>query len=349
MKWLISTTDVELTDNMEQRLVEIVLPEGKGDDIPELLHDRFIEGYWRDAVGENQARIRILLNRAEVEPVLDILEPYLEKLPNATALLLIVETSIPRKTAETVPSPDDDAGDGEQKTPAGRISRHELYADISSNIGTTSTYLIMVVLSAVIAAIGLVRNDMAIIIGAMVLAPLLIPNVALALASTLGDTELALKALKAAVSGFMLALAVGVLIGFVYTVSPENPAIAARTNLHLSDLILALASGAAGVLAFTSGGQLSLIGVMVAVALMPPLVTAGLMFGSHLPWLGYKALELALANVICVNLAGIVTFSLQGIRPATWWEKSKAGKAKRRALQIWIILLVLLAGIVLRY
>ena len=153
---------------------------------------------------------------------------------------------------------------------------------------------------------------------------------------------------KAAAVGFMLALATGMLIGLIYAVSLENPAIAARTNLHWSDLILALASGAAGVLAFTSGGQLSLIGVMVAVALMPPLVTAGLLFGSSFPVMGFKALELAFANVICVNLAGIVTFGLQGIRPATWWEKSKAGKAKRRSLVVWISLLILLALILLR-
>ena len=334
---------------MEQRLVEIVLPEGRGDDIPELLHEQSLAGYWRDSVGENQARIRILLNSADVESVLDILEPYLENLPGATAILLIVEASIPRKNSEQPQAGEDEIENGENQTnKAGRISRHELYADISANTGATSTYLIMVVLSAIIAAIGLVRNDMAIIIGAMVLAPLLVPNVALALASTLGDTELAVKALKAAAVGFMLALATGILIGLIYTVHPESPAVAARTNLHWSDLILALASGTAGVLAFTSGGQLSLIGVMVAVALMPPLVTAGLLFGSSLPIMGFQALELAFANVICVNLAGIVTFSLQGIRPATWWEKSKAGKAKRRALIIWIVLLVLLTCILLR-
>ena len=334
---------------MEQRLIEIVMPEGRGDDISELLHEQSLAGYWRDSVGENQARIRILLNSADVEAVLDILEPYLEQLPGASALLLIVETSIPRKKNDQ-PHTEDAASDKEENKAnnSTRISRHELYSDISANTGISSTYLIMVLLSAVIAAIGLVRNDMAIIIGAMVLAPLLVPNVALALASTLGDTELAVKALKAAVVGFMLALAIGILIGFIYTVHPEYPAIAARTNLSWGDLILALASGVAGVLAFTSGGQLSLIGVMVAVALLPPLVTAGLLFGSSFPVMGFKALELAVANVICVNLAGIVTFGLQGISPATWWEKSKAGKAKSRSLAIWISLLILLALILLR-
>ena len=333
---------------MEQRLVEIVLPEGRGDDIPELLHEQPLAGYWRDSVGENQARIRILLNSGDVEAVLDILEPYLEKLPDASALLLIVEASIPRKKNDQQQAEDtEDDIENNETAKSNRISRHELYADISANTGISSTYLIMVVLSAVIAAIGLVRNDMAIIIGAMVLAPLLVPNVALALASTLGDTQLAVKALKAAVAGFILALITGIIIGLIYSVRPDNPAITARTMLHWTDLILALASGAAGVLAFTSGGQLSLIGVMVAVALMPPLVTAGLLFGSHLSIMGFKALELVVANVICVNLAGIVTFALQGIRPATWWEKSKAGKAKRRSLAIWISLLILLALILL--
>ncbi len=336
---------------MEQRLIEIILPEGKGDDIPELLHEQTLSGFWRDTVGEHQARIRILLNRSEVEPVLNILEPYLEKLPDAAALLLIVEASIPRKKFAT-PQGDDEAIDDddeedENKT-SDRLSRHELYSDIASNVGISSTYLLMVVLSAIIAAIGLLRNDMAIIIGAMVLAPLLMPNVALALASTLGDTELALKALKAATIGFLLALATGVLIGFITTIHPQTPALMARTSLDWGDIILALASGAAGVLAFTSGGHLSLIGVMVAVALMPPLVTAGLLFGNNLTALGLKALELAFANVICINLAGIVTFSLQGIRPATWWENSKAGKEKQKALAVWVILLILLALIVFR-
>ncbi len=334
---------------MEQRLVEIVLPEGKGDDIPELLHEQHLAGYWRDKVGENQARIRILLNSPDVEPVLDILEPYLENLPNASALLLIVEASIPRLKDEMQQAEDTEI-DNDEDAPkkSNRISRHELYNNIVANTGISSNYLIMVILSAIIAAIGLARNDMAIIIGAMVLAPLLIPNVALALATTLGDKGLAAKSLKAAASGFILALLIGVLIGAIHTVDPAIPAIAARTNLQWSDLLLALASGTAGVLAFTSGGQLSLIGVMVAVALMPPLVTAGLLLGSGLPIMGLKALELAIANVICVNLAGILTFSLQGIRPATWWEKSKAGRARKRSLFVWTSLLGLLTLILLR-
>ena len=333
---------------MSQRLIEIVLPEGRGDDVAELLHEQNLESYWRNSINDNQARIRIVLQSSEVETVFDILEPYLENLPGASAILLNIEASIPRIKQTEVPTEEENEDENENGNKPGRISRQELYNDILANTNANSTYLIMVMLSAVIAAIGLVRNDMAIIIGAMVLAPLLIPNVAIALANTLGDTELAVKGAKTAGVGFLLALVVGIGIGLVFTVDPTMASIAARTQLHWSDLVLALASGAAGVLAFTSGGQLSLIGVMVAVALMPPLVTAGLLFGAGMFPLGLKALELAFANVICVNLAGIVTFTLQGIRPGTWWEKNKASKAKKKGMLIWITLLVVLTFILLR-
>lgn len=333
---------------MSKRLIEIVLPEGRGGDIEELLHEQKLESYWRNPIDDNLARIRIVLPTSEVEAVFDILEPYLINLPGASAILLNVEASIPREkkpVAESLEEEGEEESEGGDKS--GRISRHELYDDIAANIDINANYLIMVTLSAVIAAIGLARNDMAIIIGAMVLAPLLVPNVAVALANSLGDTELAVKGGKTAVAGLALALGIGVVIGTGFPVDSSNPSIAARTVLHWSDIALALASGAAGVLAFTSGGQLSLVGVMVAVALMPPLVSAGLLLGSGLPSLALQALELTFVNVICVNLAGIITFSLQGIRPATWWEKEKASQAKRKALCMWTTLLVLLVLVLL--
>jgi uncharacterized hydrophobic protein (TIGR00341 family) len=333
---------------VEQRLIEILLPEGRGDDIQELLHGLPLDGYWRDSVANQQARIRILLTRCHVEAVLDILEPYLENLPGAVAMLLVVETSIPRKKEEPAVPGEDVEVQKKRHGNGGRLSRHELYVDISSAVGISPTYLWMVILSAIVAAIGLIRNDMAIIIGAMVLAPLLVPNVALALASTLGDDILAGKAIRTAAAGLILAIAVAVGVGLFYNPDQLSPAILARTNLRWGDLLLAFASGVAGVLAFTSGGQLSLIGVMVAVALMPPLVSAGILLGCGKFADGLHALELTLANVICVNLAGIITFSLQGIRPVTFWEKSKAGKARRKALMLWIVFLLLLAAILLR-
>ena len=331
---------------MAKRIIEIFVPRGRAEDIPELLYEQSLKGYWVSDLNDNQACIRILLASNEVEEVLDILDTYLEKLPGTSAILLQVEASIPRQKNDNNKQEKEEQEKDTKKNP--RISRQELYDDITANVGINGTYLTMIELSVVVAAIGLIRNDMAIIIGAMVIAPLLLPNVAMALANTLGDKDLAFHGGKTTAVGFLLALATATLIGYFIPVDITNNAISARTNIHLSDLALAMASGAAGVLAFTSGGQLSLIGVMVAVALMPPLVTGGLLIGSGNFVLGIKALELTCVNVICVNLAGILTFMSQGINPATWWEKSKASSARRRAIGGWLLLLIILLFLLLK-
>ena len=92
---------------------------------------------------------------------------------------------------------------------------------------------------------------------------------------------------------------------------------------------------------------MTLIGVMVAVALLPPLVTFGLLLGGGHPDLAMGALSLFLVNLICVNLAGVATFLAQGIHPTSWWEKDRAVKATRVAATLWIFLLAALGGAVL--
>ena len=107
-------------------------------------------------------------------------------------------------------------------------------------------------------------------------------------------------------------------------------AVAARTQASLADVFLALAAGAAGTLAFTSGVPAVVVGVMVAVALLPPLVTAGLLAGSGHWTLAAGAFMLVVTNVTCINLAATATFLIQKVRPRTWWEVERAKKATRR-------------------
>src|SRR5665811_313348 len=114
----------------------------------------------------------------------------------------------------------------------------------------------------------------------MVIAPLLGPNIALSLASTLGDLHLAKRSLKAVGVGVATAAVLSVLLGVALRVDPSAPQLAARTQAGLGDIALALAAGAAGSLAFTSGVSAVVVGVMVAVALLPPLVVAGLLAGA---------------------------------------------------------------------
>ncbi len=117
--------------------------------------------------------------------------------------------------------------------------------------------------------------------------------------------------------------------------------------MSLGDVLLALAAGSAAALSFTTGVLSALIGVMVAVALLPPLVTLGMLVGVGRWDMALGALLLLLTNLICINLAGVVTFLARGIRPLTWWEERKAKKATRQAIAIWTFLLILLVMVIL--
>jgi uncharacterized hydrophobic protein (TIGR00341 family) len=261
-------------------------------------------------------------------------------------VILPVEATLPRADPEQAATPEQPSSESEGNPPE-RIGREELYEDIKDAARCSRVYLAMVVLSTIVATVGLLYNSVPIIIGAMVIAPLLGPNMALALGTTLGDLSLLRRALLASLTGIATAMALSVIIGMLVHVDPTLSEVAARTRVGSGDIAVALASGCAGALAFTTGVSATLIGVMVAVALLPPLVTFGLLLGGGQPALAMGALLLFLMNLICVNLAGVTTFLVQGIRPANWWEKDRAAKATRIAVGLWVTLLAALVGMIL--
>jgi len=329
---------------MALRLIEMVLPEQDGMEIRALLQEHKTLEYRQIRLPDGDVLVRILLDAEQSEAVLDLLgERYAGKEGNRV-VILAVEATLPRAEPEPEPEPEQPAP---QEKPPERISREELYEDIKDAAQCSRVYLTMVVLSTIVAAVGLYYNSVAIIIGAMVIAPLLGPNMALALATTLGDLTLLRRAFLTALAGIAVAMVLSIIIGLLLQVDPAIPEIASRDGVGLGDLVVALASGAAGALAFTTGVSAILIGVMVAVALLPPLVAFGLLLGSGHAVLAMGALSLFLMNLICVNLAGVTTFLVQGIRPATWWEKDRASKATRIAITLWLAVLAALGGMIL--
>jgi uncharacterized hydrophobic protein (TIGR00341 family) len=189
------------------------------------------------------------------------------------------------------------------------------------------------------------RDNVAIIIGAMVLAPLLGPNVGLSLAATLGDAKLSREALKTLAVGVAACLALSAGVGLALGVPEMTHELAVRSMTSYSDIILAMVSGAAGIVTVTLGVPTSLVGVMVALSLLPPLIACGLFLGAGLMAEAGGAALLFAANIICLNLAGVVTFLVQGIRPLSWYEKERARKATLRAALVWTVLLAVLVGL----
>ena len=327
------------------RLLEIVLPQDSGESLRSLLEDAEVIANWQQTIPGDRLMVHLVVETPRAEPLLDALEQRFTHLEDFRVLLLRVHATIPRP-----PEPEEDPSkpvEEPAKPPPERVAREELYNDLLSGTKVTRVFVATVILSAIVAAVGLLRNNVAIIIGAMVIAPLLTPNMAMALATTLGDLALLRKALRTQVTGVSIALAFAVLVGLFTTLDEFNAEILARTDAEFGDVVLALASGSAGALAFTAGVSASLVGVMVAVALLPPLVVAGLFLGTGNYGLAAGAFLLLATNVICVNLAAVVTFLWRGIRPRTWWEADKARKSTRTAMGLWLAALAVLIALML--
>jgi len=323
---------------MALRLIEMVVQERDGEEVRELLKEHTVLEHRQLRFPDGEILVRILLQAEQGEAVLDLLGKRYAGKGGNRVVILPVEAALPRDEPEPSAT--------EEKSPE-RISREELYEDIKAAAQCTRVFLTMVALSTIVAAVGLYYNSVAIIIGAMVIAPLLGPNVALALATALGDLALLRHALLTALAGIATAMVLSAVIGVLLNVDPATPEIASRNAVGLGDIAVALASGAAGALAFTTGASATLIGVMVAVALLPPLVTFGLLLGGGHAALAMGALSLFLMNLICVSLAGVTTFLVQGIRPTKWLEKDRASKAIRISIGLWVILLAALSGMIL--
>jgi len=341
---------------MPLRLIEVFLPDSNKTNVLESLNEQDVVGIWHEHLNDNQMLCKVLVNTEEVEGVIDTLEKFSDQ-DGYRLVLLPVEASMPRLPSEQPdPLPNDFlkqsySGKSSKKPKRLRISREELYTDISGSIKVSTTYIAMVTLSAIVASIGLLKDNVAVIIGAMVIAPLLGPNVALALATTLADFELGKRALLANFFGISISFAIALIVGFIFSNLPNTdittiPEIMARTRVDMGDILLALVSGIAGALAMTMGVSTTLIGVMVAVALLPPLATCAMLLGAGEIKLAFNALTLLATNIISVNLAAVVTFVFQGVRPATFFEADRAQKASWIAMLIWAFLLTGLIFIV---
>ena len=333
---------------MDLRVMQIFVPEGTDDTIIGLLEGREVLGRWRDT-DACQIVLHLLVPAEETEPIIDRFEQRFGDTKGFHVVLFPVDAVLPRPKPEPEPESDKASVPPEQeeiKYGKQRISREELYTQVTEGLDTSHVFVGMTILSAVVAAVGLLRDDVAVIIGAMVIAPLLVPNVAMLLATTLGDFTLLRRAVLTNIVGLAVAFGCAVGIGLMVQIDAAMPAITSRTKTGSADILLALAAGSAGALAFTQGLSGAVIGVMVAVALMPPLVVSGMLLGEGCMASALGALLLTISNLICINLSGVATFLIQGVRPRSWWEAEQAKKATWQALLIWLVLLAIL-GLIL--
>jgi uncharacterized hydrophobic protein (TIGR00341 family) len=324
------------------RLIEVIAEPGHLDTLLGLAEQHGALDCWYAQNAEDQrASVRMLVADDKRQTLMDSLQHFLGVSETARIVVLPVEAVVPRPVEEDIPG-----GRDKKSTTA---TREELYNQIERGARLDGNFLFLVFLSTIVAAIGLLEDNVAVVVGAMVIAPLLGPNIALAFAATLGDRDLLQKAVTTSLVGLLFTLLLSICIGWVWPVTALSTEILARTDVGYDGVVLALASGAAAVLSLTSGLASALVGVMVAVALLPPTATLGMMLAAGHTSLAAGAAMLLAVNIVSVNFSANLVFLFKGVRPRTWIEKRKARQSAVWIGLFWsIALAVLLVSVYLR-
>lgn len=207
---------------------------------------------------------------------------------------------------------------GRSATPEERAKVFEaFFFEGKQRVPYLQQFFTLMVLSAAIAAFGLVNNSAAVVIGAMLVAPLMTPILAIAAAVVQGWGSRVVESFAIVGAGALAAIAVGVAIAFITpslrTDLPLPSEMLARTNPNLVDLAIAIAAGlAGGFVAVRTEASGALPGVGIAVALVPPLATVGMTAGLGLWDLSLGALLLFATNLVAIVLAAGLVFVAAG-------------------------------------
>ncbi|MGA7938123.1 MAG: DUF389 domain-containing protein, partial [Kovacikia sp.] len=195
------------------------------------------------------------------------------------------------------------------RPPQIEIVQTELLAESRMDVA----YLALILSSCTIATLGLLSNSVAVIIGAMIIAPLMLPIRGLAFAALEGNVTLFRKALISITVGTVLSLGISWFFGHITGIPTFGSEVLSRAKPNLLDLGIAVAaggiSGYAKIQPKISG---SLVGTAIAVALMPPICVVGLGL-SHGNWvLSWGAALLYFTNLLGITLSCMIIFLIAG-------------------------------------
>ncbi len=207
-------------------------------------------------------------------------------------------------------------------------------------------FFCLLLLATSIATFGLVADSVATVIGAMIVAPLMLPIMGVAFGVGIGERKIIVNSLIISLLGIATAITVGFLITWAFRdlINVEtNTQVINRTAPRLIDLLAALATGFAG--AFATGRKDvsdTLPGVAIAISLVPPLANVGILAAVGRSDLALGSLVLFATNYLAILLTGSFVFSMMGYSKAYHAIHSKGSKRVTLAFAFVLLALVLI-------
>ncbi|MFB6151096.1 MAG: TIGR00341 family protein [Haloarculaceae archaeon] len=328
------------------RLVQVTIPTGKREAVTAALDDEGVDYVLSDEVsGREYAAIAYVpLPTNAVEQVLERLREA--GIDESTYTVVLDARTVVSRDFEKLEERYAEEEDSD------RIAREELVAAAEDLVPALPTYLVMTVVSAVIAAAGLLLDSPAVVVGSMVIAPLIGPAMAASVGTVVVDDEMFVRGVKLQVVGVLLSVASAAafawLVKTVHLIPPFTdvtaiPQVRERLSPDFLSLAVALGAGVAGSLSLTAGVSSALVGVMIAVALIPPAATVGIGIAWGKPVVSLGSGVLVLVNLLSINLAALVVLRYTGYRPTRWFQFEEARGATLRRVGVLLAAIVLLS------
>ena len=196
-----------------------------------------------------------------------------------------------------------------------RAERVALFENIETNARWSFDFMLLICLSTAIAGVGLMMNSTAVVIGAMLVAPLMTPLLGSGLALVQGNLPLMRSAARSILYGFFAAVLIGILLGFCSIKGLLTPELEARGGSGPPDLVVAFLSGVAASYCIARPNLSSaLAGVAIAAALVPPIATVGISIALGEFGVARGAAILFATNVVAIILGSALTFFATGVR-----------------------------------
>ncbi len=225
----------------------------------------------------------------------------------------------------------------------------EIRAVLEDSAVLSTDYVTLVILSAILASYGLYDNNVVIIIGSMIVAPLMGPIALTSLGAILPGSGLLRKGFFAELFGILTTVAVGYIVGVLVKIESLDTLpseIMARANLNGVVIIFAIVSGFAAGLIISKGSNISIVGVAIAASLAPPAAAIGLFLAAEKYMLAANAITLLSINILAINLACSVMFFLFGLAEMSGESKRSMTKASRTNMILIVFGSLLLAFLI---
>lgn len=205
-------------------------------------------------------------------------------------------------------------------------------------------FFVLLIFSSAIATYGLIGDSVAVIIGAMIIAPLMLPIMGLAYSISAGDSPAMKNSLLLSMGGIVTAIAVAFFLTLPLSgaIQPDNiNQIMVRTSPGIIDLLIALFTGLAGAFAMSrSDVSDTLPGVAIAISLVPPLANVGVLLATFNYSLALGSLLLFITNYLAILITGAALFGIMGYSRETFLEKSPS--ARKESIILVLICLIII-------